>query len=386
MYWRFSTVFRWGAVYNPSMKRSTPAVFAVAASLAFAACTSDFSVGQRTQSIINGTVDSSDAAVVLIFSQVPNSQFGSLCTGEIISPHVVLTAAHCVDPATVGSGAKFFVFPGTQLTMHTSGADFLAVAEVHYDMAFNPSDPTAGHDVGVVILQAPTAIPPVAYNRTPLPQSMVGQPARLVGYGVTQVTTDLAADSMTAGTRRQAPSKLASIDGIVLNFLDMQHNICEGDSGGPAFMNVNGREMIVGVTSYGYQGCPLSAPGTDTRVDVYADFIDPWVLKFDPPSKGPGDSCSSDSECVPRTCDQTSVGKICAQACDPVAMPSTCPTGTQCTGVDGQTLCVKPSGDNGGGGKSGGCDVGGGAASGAGLGLLLLGALAIWMARRRVRS
>ena len=265
-----------------------------------------------------------------------------MCTGEIISPHVVLTAAHCVDPATVGTGAKTIVFIGSMLP--ATGApppdQLLAVKETHFDSSFDENHPENGHDVGVVILVNPTTITPVPYNRTPMPQTMVGQAARLVGYGITSGSDTSGA---TAGTRREAPTTLANLDSLFVGLQDGQHGICEGDSGGPSFMKFDGVERIVGVTSFGFQNCPLTPPagtppgfeaGNDTRIDTYADFIDMYVNMSDPPAKHPGDLCNSDADCIPLQCVQTSVGKICEQSCGPNGTGS-CPAGTTCTAVDG---------------------------------------------------
>lgn len=342
--------------------------------LALAACGGAATVTTATRPIIAGSDDSGDPAVVMVLSQVPGSTSGNLCSGAIVSPHVVLTAAHCVDPSVVGMGVRFEVFVGPVLNNMAPMSDFFGVAETHFDTAFNKGDPTAGHDVGIVILKAPTSIAPLAFNRSPLASSLIGQPGRLVGYGITS-----ASDTMgtTAGTRRQAPTKLNSVDPLLVGFEDGTHSICEGDSGGPAFMTLGGKELIVGVTSYGFTNCPPSSPGMDTRVDAYTGFIDPYVLQFDPPAAKGGDSCQKDSDCAPLLCLGTSVGNLCAQACDPSAMSSGCPMGTTCTSVDGSLLCAKPSGH-----KSG-CDFGGGAPAGLGAIWLALVALSL---RRRVRS
>jgi MYXO-CTERM domain-containing protein len=253
-------------------------------------------------------------------------------------------------------------------------------------------NPQNGHDVGVIILNNPTTITPLPYNRTPIPTSMVGTAARLVGYGITSGSDT---QGTSAGTRRQAPSTLAHLDSLFVGLQDGLHGICEGDSGGPAFMSFGGTERIIGVTSFGFTGCPLTPPsgtpagyeaGNDTRIDMYTSFIDPYVLMYDPPAKGPGDMCTSDAECDPRQCTQTSVGKICAQTCDPAAMPSTCPSGTTCTDVDGTNLCVSTSGGGGSGGggdKGGGCAVGG-AGSPSLLAMASLVLLALALRRRRV--
>jgi secreted trypsin-like serine protease len=376
------------------MKRSS-FVFALAA---LAACTgAPSTVGTASQGIINGTTDSGDPAVVLLFAAQSGSNMASLCTAEIISPHVLLTAAHCVAPATVGTGVTFHVYIGAVFTTPVPANMLLTVKETHFDSAFDSMHPENGHDVGVVILTDATTIAPIAYNRTAIPTSMVGSAARLVGYGITSGSDTM---GTSAGTRRQAPSTLAKLDNLFVGLQDGSHGICEGDSGGPAFMSFGGTERIVGVTSFGFNGCPLTSPqagyeaGNDTRIDMYASFIDGYVAMFDPPAKGPGDMCTSDAECDPRQCTQTSVGKICAQSCDPAAMPSTCPAGTTCTDVDGTNLCVSNasgggSGGSGGGGgnKGGGCAIGGNLArsDGALLPFAALALLGLALRRRATR-
>src|SRR3954468_17501331 len=54
------------------------------------------------QAIIGGTTDTGDACVVGVFAHAAGSTSGSICTGTIIGAHTVLTAAHCVSPASIG--------------------------------------------------------------------------------------------------------------------------------------------------------------------------------------------------------------------------------------------------------------------------------------------
>src|SRR5579871_6615846 len=71
-------------------------------------------VGATDEPIIGGTSDSSDPAVVLV--RASSNQSAGLCTGELVSPHVIMTAAHCVSPQTVGSGNSFDVYFGAAAT------------------------------------------------------------------------------------------------------------------------------------------------------------------------------------------------------------------------------------------------------------------------------
>jgi secreted trypsin-like serine protease len=307
-----------------------------------AGCSASPNVGSVHEALVGGVTDDGDKAVVLIQAHVPGSPVANLCSGALVSPHVVMTAAHCVDPATVGAGATFLVFDGTNFSASSSVLQYHAVQATYYDTQFNPDKsvfPIKGHDIGVVVLKAPLATPPLRYNHAPVAKDLVGQSARLVGYGVTSASDSSA---MTAGTRRQADTKLASVNTVLVTFEDGVHNICEGDSGGPAFMTVAGVDTIVGVTSFGDQTCSTTIAGGETRVDTWASFVDGYVMQYDPPATtnlAVGASCTTDLQCASKICAQISGTSFCAATCDPEASAS-CPTGMVCASLDEDPLCA----------------------------------------------
>jgi secreted trypsin-like serine protease len=218
-----------------------------------------------------------DPSVVVLVGQVPGSQFATLCTATVVSPHVVLTAAHCVDPDVVGGNAKFSVLLGPVID-HPAASDYHSVAEVHYHPDFDKNDVTKGGDIGVAVLDKALDLPPRPMNRSHLTTEMIGQSARLVGYGQTSGTDTTGA---TAGVRRVATTVMGSYTDKLVNFGTPGTGTCEGDSGGPAFMTVDGTEVIVGVVSFGDQAC--AELGVDTRVDVFAqDWVDPFIMSADP--------------------------------------------------------------------------------------------------------
>ena len=222
---------------------------------------------QADDAIIGGTTDNGDPSVVAIFAHQPNATSGSLCTGTVISPTTVLTAAHCVDPRVVGSGNVFEVFLGPTLS---STATRLAVSSTAFDPQFNINDVTAGHDVGIVKLAQPTTLTPIPFNKKALTSSSVGTSIRIVGYGSNKHA------NTGAGTKRQATTKIDAIDSLTIQIGTSSKQTCHGDSGGPAFQKINGVDTIVGITSFGSDRSDTSVcfnGGFDTRVDDYVTFI-----------------------------------------------------------------------------------------------------------------
>lgn len=227
---------------------------------------------QEGSAIIKGVPTSAMPNVVAVYARVPDAGFGALCTGEIISPTVVLTAAHCVHPDEVGEGAVFKVFTKPDLTDGgTRGADFLAVAETHFDPAWSPTNLTGGHDLAVVILAQPTDIKPLPVNRVPLTNALKGTTATLIGYGL-----DKHFSQDGAGVKRIAEVKLKSwSDQFVSTGTLFGAGICNGDSGGPVLVDINGEPTIVGVNSFGFIFC--LGKSQSTRPDANLDFLGQYL-------------------------------------------------------------------------------------------------------------
>lgn len=261
----------------------------------------------ETDSIIGGKNDPGDPSVVALFGQLPDSDEGFLCTGAIIAPSVVLTAAHCVSPLETPAGTTFEVIAGASI--NHSKARRLAVRSVHPNPRWSPDNLEAGHDQGIVVLSAPSGLTPLPFNRQALASSLVGKPLRIVGYGLNDGVAQTG-----AGVKRQALTSLRAISANLIRIGDPRRGTCSGDSGGPAFMDVGGVETIVGTTSYGNFDC--TDGGFDARVDRDLAFIEPYLSDGCVPAcdgracGGDGcggscgacqadDSCSSEGQCLP---------------------------------------------------------------------------------------
>lgn len=179
------------------------------------------------------------------------------CTGTLVGPRTVVTAAHCVSGFTASS-MKFVL--GPKLTTATAT---LGVASIKAHPNYNATQIT--NDVGILTLSADAPIAPMKLLGS-MDASWAGTNLTFVGYGANNGNTQTG-----YGTKRFVDMAIQSVSATQFQYAVPGKNTCNGDSGGPAFANVNGEMLVAGVTSYGDENCTQF--GVDTRVDAFASFI-----------------------------------------------------------------------------------------------------------------
>jgi secreted trypsin-like serine protease len=212
--------------------------------------------------IIGGSLDNGHPAVVAVTFQSTAGSF--ICTGTLITPTAVVTAAHCLLPSP---GHPAYTNWQVAVGSSVSSAAIFPVVKAYPHPEYQPGVTGVGNDAAVLLLGSPVnGIRPLAFNRRPLGTSLEGQNLTLVGYG-----NDNGQNGTGNGVKRTATVRITDVRNEELDAGMPGRTTCQGDSGGPWLMRRNRQWVIVGLTAYGPVGC--TDAGSATRVDRVADFV-----------------------------------------------------------------------------------------------------------------
>ena len=217
------------------------------------------------------------AALVSNGVRPQNTPSGQFCGGVLVAPTRVVTAAHCVE--AIRSPSQFRVIVGRSRLSATDGEQIAVRAYGHEPRFGSGSDSdTIPYDIAVIELARPAKAPPITLlSASEAAAAAPGSPVRMIGWGaIRQVKPDSFTDAaeIPSDTLREADLQVLSGDqcervngrffvtGLMTCVVDPVRGsgvACHGDSGGPLVAQTAGGWRLLGVTSFGTDGC--DAPG-----------------------------------------------------------------------------------------------------------------------------
>jgi secreted trypsin-like serine protease len=224
-------------------------------------------------SIVNGknvaAKNENAKSVVAIVTETSNGQ--SLCTGTLVSPDVILTAAHCTE----GSPQKMHIIFSNDVKKsspkNTREADKI-IQQPNWTrhMPAGESDLALIHFVG----KAPLGYHPVKLAGATI-KLKTGDAITLMGFGVTDGDAEAG-----SGKLRQTSSKIIDRHSPTELITDGEKSgVCFGDSGGPAFIK-KGTDIFQWGVASSVTSHECNQTSIHTEVMKYLEWIQASITKL----------------------------------------------------------------------------------------------------------
>lgn len=235
--------------------------------------------------IVNGEVEEGFPSVVSLGGSFGGDTM-SMCTGNLVTPRIVLSAAHCGDGIPIEMvqmmGRAYF---GTSIDepLEEIGFSDLRIHPEYEELVSEPGGDLGQFDLSVFVLEEDASAEPTWFRREEVTDDDLEAELTSVGFGITS------GEGGGSGIKRSAVLTLDQYDeNFLISYVENnpdEANICSGDSGGPQFFNVDGFWVQGAVHSWGDQNCVYNSGST--RTDIAAE----WFLDIVEEVHGTRDVC-----------------------------------------------------------------------------------------------
>jgi hypothetical protein len=281
-------------------------------------------VGATTASVVGGWA----ATTEQIFATVEIRRTGAragFCSGTLISPLIVVTAAHCavVEPETglvrPATPSSLQVAAGHLVSGGAAPSMIRSVFEVHvhegydHDFIMGRSRDGAGqggigspNDIALLVLSAPfEEIPNAPLLTSDRERELVhhGDVGFVAGYGVYDLEDDLTGELYIS----DAVIDILGHQELLTRRIDQLGDSCYGDSGGPLYVPTDQGDFLVGLVSRGRSDVARDCGdgGVYTLLSAYL----PWIAE------------AAGSRFQPRLESGGGAASFLAEGADPISVP-----------------------------------------------------------------
>jgi secreted trypsin-like serine protease len=219
----------------------------------------------------------------------PGGEEVTACSGTVLAPRVVLTAAHCTldeqtgspnDPAgyRVVTGTVNWTYPERQLSDVTRLIPYPKFASGTGRDGFG--------DAALLVLATPTTAPPIPIA-TPTNSGLlrIGTHAAIAGWGMTEFGQKDLTESLMWSKTVVESDRCEGLWGRIcaIDFPSATSGACHGDSGGPLLAAGPRRRgwVEIGITEAGFGRCTTRRPQLFTRTDLLASWIHSRITQIE---------------------------------------------------------------------------------------------------------